>query len=205
MKISKGLKIFLISFFLIILFVAGPILYFYFSYISWQKNFENDIPSSELVTESNNNDITKIEDRVDELNYTLDETVALELSPLDVSALIFNSLQNNNAFNVEEVYTDPIEKGQWFIDIKVKILDKVEVWCLLDVRKDDRETAEIYLNDIYIGKYSLEKLGFDSVINNVNSALSSALISVDENGLVGRSIDNIELLDTELVAKLVKY
>jgi hypothetical protein len=205
MKLGKGFKIFLISSSFVIILTAGVILYFYFSYKSWEKEFESKISSNELVTENNNNDLTELEEKIEEINYTLDDTVALELTPVEVSTLVFNSLKNNNAFDVEEIYTDPIEKGRWYLDVKIKILEKVDIWCLLDIRKDERETAEIYLKDIYIGKYSLENLGFDSIVNNVNTALSSSLVSVDENDLSERSIDNIELLETEMVVKLTKF
>ena len=201
-KKSKILIIFLLSFITLSIAIS---LFFVMSYRSWVSDFENDIPSNELVTKGENNNIEEIEEEIKELNYILDDTVALELTTQEVSSLLLNSLQENEALDVDAVYIKPIEKGKWEIYLKIKILDKISMWIMLDMRKEERETAEIFVKDLYISQYSLTQMGFESVIANINQSLSSALITAEENGFVGRTFDNIELLETVLVLKLSKY
>jgi hypothetical protein len=175
-----------------------------FSYIKWEESFENSIPSDELITKENN-DTKELENRIQELNYTLEDTIALELTTKEVSSLLMKSFSENDFVNVEGIYIEPIEEGYWRIHMKVSLMKKFSVWSSLDVRKDDRQTAEIYLSDIYIWRYSLKNFGIESKIESINSSITSALITVEENGFVGRSIDNIELLESRMVIKLTSY
>jgi len=203
--LKKILKVFLILTLTISLFLIISIVYITFSYLSWQKDFEKNIPSQELITPIDEGEKEGLEEKIDSIVFSVEDTVVLELSTIEVSSLILDSFQGKEALNIEAVYVDPIEKGRWDIYFKTNFLEKTFLWVEVKVRKENRETAEIFVEDVLIGKYSFKSLGLNVLVGRINRALSSALITVEENGFVGRTIENIELLDSGMVIRLERY
>lgn len=202
---KKLFNILLISVLVILLFAIITAIYLIFSYNSWKKNFESNISSENIVTSTDTIEAENLEKKIEKVTYSSDETVVLELSPAEVSSLIFGSFQGNESLELLSVYTRPVEKGRWNVFLKINVLNKFPVWVEVEIRKEDRETAEIFLEDILIGKYSLNSFGMSNTVEKANKALSSALITAEENGFVGRTFKNIELLDSGLVVRLEKY
>ncbi len=202
---KKFFKILLISVLVILFFAIISAIYLICSYNSWEKNFENSISSENIVTSTDTLQEENLEKKIEEITYSSDETVVLELSPAEVSSLILSSFQGNESLELSSVYTEPVEKGRWNVFLKIRVLDKFSVWTEAKIRKEDRETAEIFIEDILIGKCSLNSFGMNSTVEKANKALSSALITAEENGFVGRAFKNIELLDSGLVVRLEKY
>jgi transcriptional regulator NrdR family protein len=46
----------------------------------------------------------ELENRIQELNYTLEDTIALELTTKEVSSLLMKSFSENDFVNVEGIY-----------------------------------------------------------------------------------------------------
>lgn len=201
-KIFKVLSIIITILFLLCIF---SVVYFIFSYKSWSKNFEQSIPEEELVQSINEDVLKNIETKVEEVTYSSEDTAILELTPVEVSYLILNSFQGNGLVSLSSVYTKPVEKGRWNLYLKTKIFNKLEMWLELKVRKEERETAEIFFEDILVGENSLKSFGAGNIITKANATLSSALMTAEENGFVGRTLTNIELLSSGLVIKMEKY
>lgn len=199
---KKVFKIVAISLLVLLLLIISFFTYLLLSYSSWHGDFEKDINIESLNEDVGNN---LIEEKIEEISSRSDDTVILELSTEEISFLILESFQGNESLDIENVYISPIEKGRWNIYMKVRVLEKRALWVGIKMRKEDRETAEIFAEDILIGEYSLESLGLDGLIDRINEALSSALLTVEENGFVGRTFENIELLDTGLILRLEKY
>jgi hypothetical protein len=201
-KKRSGCRIFLISILVIFLIFILTILFLILSYNSWQKDFETQIPDNAVTKDFS---MDTLEEKISESVYSGEETVALELTTEEVSSLILNSFQGNDSFNITSVYIEPLERGRWQVYLKLRILDKKEIWTALTIRKEDRETAEIFLEDIYIGKYSITIFGGGKLIEKINEALTSALVTTEENGFLGRMLENIELLETGMVVRMEQY
>ncbi len=201
----KSSKILLSSLLLIFIILVLSIAYFVFSYKSWEKDFEKNISSENLV-QSPDSGITKgINEKIESAAYLDENTSILELTPKEVSYLILDSFQQSQTVSLCSVYIQPIEKGRWNIFLKVKILNKIPVWVESKLRKEERETAEVFFEDILIGNYSLKSFGLKNFVDKANNALSSALVTAEENGFVGRTLKNVELLDSGLIVRLERY
>ena len=203
--VKKILRTFLISILITFFLILVTITYMIFSYRLWQEDFEKDIPSQELVMSTEGKEKENLEEKIDDILYSSEETAILELSTMEVSSLLLDSFQGNESLDIEVVYIDPIEKGRWDVYFKTNLLEKISIWVRIKARKENRETAEIFVEDVLIGKYSLKSLGLSNSVEKMNGALSSALITVEENGFVGRTIENIELLDSGMVIRLERY
>jgi len=202
---QKILKIFLILILTIFLSLIIFITYTISSYRSWQKDFEGNIPSQELVTSIDVDDEKTLKKKIEHMTSSINNTVILEISTTEVSSLILDSFQGNEFFDINAVYIEPMEKGRWDIYLKTNFLEKISVWVEIKVRKENRETAEIFAEDILVGPFALKSFGLSNLVGRVNEALSFALITVEENGFVGRTLENIELLDSGMIIRLEKY
>jgi hypothetical protein len=205
MVLKKILKIFSIIISILSLLCIFSVIYFIFSYKSWSKNFEQSIPEGELVQYVDKDVLKDIETKIEEITYSSEDTAILELTPVEVSYLTLNSFQENGLVSLSSVYTQPVEKGRWNLYLKTKIFNKLEMWLELKVRKEERETAEIFFEDILVGGNSLKSFGASNIITKANATLSSALVTAEENGFVGRTLTNIELLLEGLVIKMERY
>ena len=203
--IKKILKIFLFSTLTVFLLLVIVVAHMVFSYRSWQRDFEKKISPQELVESIDMEEKERLEEKIADVMSSIGDTSVLELSTIEVSSLMLNSFQGNEFLNIEGVYIDPMERGRWDVYFKTDFLEKVSAWVKIKIRKEDRETAEIFVEDVLIGTYSFKSLGLNKLVEEINQALSSALITVGENGFVGRTLENIELLDSEIVIRLEKY
>ena len=78
-------------------------------------------------------------------------------------------------------------------------------WVLINLQKDDLETAEVYVTDMFIGNLSFSSFGLKPFIDNINDGIRNAIILVNENQFSGRKIKNIELLEDGFVIKGEKH
>lgn len=202
---KKFLKILSILPLLVFVIFVLSVIYFVFSYKSWEKDFERNMSSENLVQSLDSQIVESIAKKIESAAYSQEDTSILELTPKEVSHLMLSSFQDNQAVSLSAVYIQPAEKGRWNVFLKVKILNKVPVWIESKLRKEERETAEVFVEDIQIGDYSLRSFGFENLVDKANNALSSALVTVEENGFIGRTLENIELLDSGLIVRLERY
>jgi hypothetical protein len=71
----------------------------------------------------------------------------------------------------------------------------------MNVVKDNRETAEIYVNEIKVGDTRVPGVIEKKVMVDINRGMSDAVIMLNENRFLGRVIENIEFLDDKVVFK----
>lgn len=129
-----------------------------------------------------------------------DEVVTtVELSEDEVLTL----LENTNMLNGAEIKNMCLQpsKGVWSIYLKINVQNIPIPWVRIDIAKDNMETAQLYVNNIYIGKYLLPEKFSENIKTQLNKGISDALTLVNENNFIGRKIQNIELLDTKIVVK----
>jgi hypothetical protein len=71
----------------------------------------------------------------------------------------------------------------------------------MEIVKDDRETAELYVRDLLLGKYKVPGFIAKDIVHSINKGISDAILLVNENAFLGRRIENIELLEERVVVK----
>ena len=65
------------------------------------------------------------------------------------------------------------------------------------------QTAQLYITDIYVGPFSMR--GYSKWVEKVNRGIADSIVTLNENGFVGRYLENIELLESNIVVKGSRY
>lgn len=190
---NKVLKGFLIFFLLLIVILAIPFVLYY----PWSRNFESQISS--MVCSSNINENISLDDKFKDFVLSDENTTFVELSPSETVSL----LKNTNIINGGEINNICVipGSGSWKVYIKMTIQGIPLPWTSLDIAKDNMETAQLYVSNIYVGNWLLPDNIAAKLKTQLNKGISDALILVNENNFIGRKIDNIELLKDKIVVK----
>jgi len=174
---------------------------------SWEKAFEQNIEEEYLVdsfSESNNLLNEKIE------SYIMsDEYIDfIEFVPSEISQFLFNILSEittETGIDLLAVYSDPGE-NLWKECVLLGFNDSenMKLWVCLDVTKDDMQTAQLYVNNIVISGFDIDRV-YPAILTEVNQGIAEALVTANENAFVGRMLDNIELENDRLIIKGSQY
>lgn len=152
-----------------------------------------------------NNLVTAPYDRSEEtakkiVLFTLSDkdTEYLELTSYELGGLL---LQVASSYPVEHIYIYP-SLGVWKVYANVKYKN-IPVWLSVDLNKDDMQTAQLYVTNVYFGPYEIGNIF--NITDMINTGIADALLTVNENGFSGRYLENIELLEDKVVVKGSKY
>lgn len=163
------------------------------SYLKWEREF----PNTENISCFEDVDIdSKIEDFV--LSDSMVEFVVFDIT--ESVYILKNNLESSQYLSVGDVCVLP-SKGVWRIYVRYQGDGFSVPWLGIDVVKDERETAELYIRDIWVGGYKVTGFLGRDMINGINRGISDAILIVNENSFLGRRITNIELLEERVVVK----
>ena len=195
---KKGLKIFLGV--LILFFLLGG--YFVVRYSLWHRDFfvsENITCTSDekfVVEEKEIN----IGDRIK--NFVLSDLFSefVTFSRKEMLYLLKDSISGVSSLEIQDVCLVS-DKGVWKVYAHSKVTFLQLPWIGVDIVKDNRETAELYSRNIYIGDIKVPDVLTRKPLEKINKGISDALILVTENGFLGKTIENIDLLKDTVVIK----
>ena len=195
---KKGLKIFLGV--LILFFLLGG--YFVVRYSLWHRDFfvsENITCTSDekfVVEEKEIN----IGDRIK--NFVLSDLFSefVTFSRKEMLYLLKDSISGVSSLEIQDVCLVS-DKGVWKVYAHSKVTFLQLPWIGVDIVKDNRETAELYSRNIYIGDIKVPDVLTRKPLEKINKGISDALILVTENGFLGKTIENIDLLKDSIVIK----
>lgn len=192
----------LIFFGVIVFLVLLIIGYIFLRYRNWEKEFEGNIQSEYLMDEESIKEID-FNDKVSDFALSMSDTEFLELDVQEVGSVLFSVLDSyiGKDVNLEKIYITPSE-GKWLIYANVRY-KKFSAWVSTDINKDDIQSAQIYITEINVGPFSIGK--YINWIDIINKGIGESIVTLNENGLVGRYIDNIELLNDTVVLKGSRY
>ena len=195
---KKGIRVFL-SVLVIFLLVGG---YFVVRYSLWHKDFF----TNENITCTNDEKFVieekeiNIGDRIK--NFVLSDLFSefVTFSRKEMLYLLKDSISGVSSLEIQDVCLVS-DKGVWkvYVHSKVKFLQLP--WIGIDIVKDNRETAELYSKRIYIGDMKVPDVLARGPLEKINKGISDALILVTENGFLGKTIENIDLLKDSIVIK----
>ena len=121
-------------------------------------------------------------------------------TPPEVLHVLSSNIQKGEHISIEDICLVP-SIGIWQVYMKYQIGSFDLPWVVMDVVKDNRETAEIYVNEIKVGNIKIPE-PFSKKINvDINKGIVDAIIMLNENRFLGRIIENIELLEERVVFK----
>ena len=195
---KKGLKIFLGV--LILFFLLGG--YFVVRYSLWHRDFfvsENITCTSDekfVVEEKEIN----IGDRIK--NFVLSDLFSefVTFSRKEMLYLLKDSISGVSSLEIQDVCLVS-DKGVWKVYAHSKVTFLQLPWIGVDIVKDNRKTAELYSRNIYIGDIKVPDVLTRKPLEKINKGISDALILVTENGFLGKTIENIDLLKDTVVIK----
>jgi len=176
--------------------------FIYFKYRNWQQTFEKEIDIQSVITKESSDKID-LGEKISTFALSTEDVEYLELNVQEIGSEIYNTLGSylGDKLNLEKIYIIP-SNSKWVIFSQIKY-DKYTVWFSFDVNKDNIQSAQIYVTDIYIGPIKVSE--YFNWVDAVNTGIADSIITVNENGLVGRYIENIELLNSSVVLKGSRY
>jgi hypothetical protein len=169
----------------------------------WRNSFEESI-RSEYVVNSIVESKNIINEKLEIYILSEEEVDFVEFSPKEISQYLFNILTemtDGTSINILEIYTRP-EDNIWNICglVNISRLAKISSWVCIDVTKDSTQTAQLYVKNITIDGINIGKI-YPPILTKINQGIAEALVTANENGFVGRILENIELQKTKVVIK----
>ena len=188
---------------IVILLIAGSL--FIFRYRKWHAEFESNLDPHYLS--KNYEEIPMdLQSRFYEFVASTEKNDFIEISVSEFADVLYFVAKQNDpeSINVEKVYIEPSE-GEWRIYVDFNIGHCDLPWMSLNLIKDERETAELYVRNMYIGDFDITKVIPGHWVNEINRGISDALLQFNENLFSKRYIQNIELLEDNVIIKGVLY
>lgn len=188
-------KILLLIFFLFTIFLLLTFL----MYRNWeQKTFSTE--SLIVCFTDIDEKAFDIDTKIEKFILSDSKTEFVTFTAEEVVNVLKSNIQVGESAQVEDLCVLS-SKGMWSVYLKYRLGEIPVPWIVLDIVKDDRETAEIYVKDLYIGGYLIPKIFSKKIVVEINKGISDAIILVNENSFLGRNIKNIELLEERIVIK----
>lgn len=201
---KKVFKTLLWLFLLIILSLVVVALVSYFRYSKWKEetlSTEGISCSADIHGESVEEDLgDSIEDKIKEFALSDTRTDFIVLTEEEMLYLLSENFKGEGDIKVGDICLKPAE-GVWQLYVKTKYRKISIPWLVLDVVKDNIETAEVYVREVHVGDLQLPDFVESRVREDLNRGISDGIIMLNENNFLGRRIDNIELLEDRVVFK----
>ena len=166
--------------------------YIFLKYRSWEKEFESNINTEYLIDE-----------RIVKFTLSLLDTESLSLEVKEIGSILFTTVDSylGEEISLKKIYVEPSDKV-WNIYFKVGYQD-LELWFSFDINKDDIQSAQLYTKYVYIGPFEIGR--YTDLVSLINKGIGESIVTLNENGFVGRYIENIELLEGGIVLKGSRY
>ena len=198
-KIFRFVLIFLLSLIIFFLLFIG---YLSLRYMNWEKEFEKGINTAYVINQTGAESID-LGGKIVEFTLSTDDVSSLELNVSEIGSVIYSTLDSYSGenVNVERIYIQPSD-SRWVIytDLMYK---SFSVWISIDINKDNIQSAQLYTTEIKVGPFDVSDISDIDV--KINKGIGEAMVTLNENGLVGRYIENIELLNDSVILKGSRY
>ena len=198
-KVFRFVLIFLLSLIIFFLLFIG---YLSLRYMNWEKEFEKGLNTAYLINQTSAESID-LGAKIAEFALSTDDVSSLELNVSEIGSVIYSTLDSyfGENVNIERIYIQPRD-SRWVIyaDLMYK---SFSVWISVDINKDNIQSAQLYTTEIKVGPFDVSDISDIDV--KINKGIGEAVVTLNENGLVGRYIENIELLNDSVILKGSRY
>lgn len=178
----------------------------YHRYTKWKEeelSKQEIICISDIKKDSSESENLKVimEDKIKKFVLSDTRTDFIVLTETEMLYLFEeNFTEEGGDIKVKDICLKPSE-GVWQLYLKTKYKEISIPWLVLDIVKDNIETAEVYVREVHIGGLELPEFLESQVRRDLNRGISDSVIMLNENNFLGRRIDNIELLEDRIVFK----
>jgi hypothetical protein len=142
----------------------------------------------------------EIEEKIKNFILSDSRTDFVVLTKEEVLHFLISDTESSEGTQVEDFCFLP-SIGTWEVYIKYQVGGFSAPWVVLDIVKDNFETAQLYVNEIRVGDIKVPDFLGRRIKVDLNKGVSDAIIMLNENNLLGRRIDNIELLEDKVILK----
>jgi len=169
-------------------------------YLLWEREFSSNLSSKSCVSSNQVKEIS-FDERIRNFVFSSDRSDYIQFTKGEILYLISSELKKEEGDIVVKDMCVDSSKGVWKVYLNLTVAGIKNVWFIFDIIKDDRETAELYVDNLYLGNFQLPSFISSSLKEKINKGISDAIVLVNENSFSGRSITNIELLEEDIVVK----
>ena len=173
-------------------------------YNSWQEDylFERDTENIVYVEDVMLEEKDAVERLILDFSESSEEVDFIELTPYQVGIVLVDSISKALPEGVilDQIHIEPYER-KWTIYLKTHNEKMSITWFALEIKKDDRESAVLEITTVLIGDLDLSVVGFGFIVDEVNDGYERALVLVNDSGITGRQLENIELGSDVIVIK----
>ncbi len=192
-RLFKIFGIFLLLLIFLPIFLTGM-------YLLWEREFSSNLSSKSCVSSNQVKEIS-FDERIRNFVFSSDRSDYIQFTKGEILYLISSELKKEEGDIVVKDMCVDSSKGVWKVYLNLTVAGIKNVWFIFDIIKDDRETAELYVDNLYLGNFQLPSFISSSLKEKINKGISDAIVLVNENSFSGRSITNIELLEEDIVVK----
>jgi len=192
----KLFKIFLFTTFLLFLSFS---FFHIFRYRNWEKDF---LENKNITTcfEDINVEEEIIDERIEKFIISDSGTEFVVFSVEEVLYILRQNMSVNGDREIQDICIID-QEGEWIIHTKYQIENISMPWLVFHIVKDNRETPELYIRELYMGKAEIPFGLGRRIMVDMNRGISEAIVILNENQFLGRKITNIELLEERVVIK----
>ena len=189
-------------FLLLIIFLLLFVGYISLRYMNWEKEFEKGINTAYVVNQ-NSAESTDIGRKIAEFALSADDVSSLELNISEIGSVVYLAVQSylGEDITVERMYIQPND-SKWIIYAKTRY-KRFSIWISADVNKDNVQSAQLYTTEIKVGPFDISNVS--DLTSKINKGIGEAVVTLNENGLVGRYVENIELREKSVILKGSRY
>ncbi len=191
------------TFITIFLFVSVTILFslafVVYNYFIWRNEYieQND---SVICSEDIEDEDYSIEEKVKAFVLSFEKSDFVSFTPEEILQLMNENIVLSGNLKLQGICLEPND-SHWKVYFNTKLGFINIPWIGLNVVKEKRETAELYVDEILLGGLKIPQLFVEKIISDINMGISDGVVLMNENSFLGRTIINIELMKENVVVK----
>lgn len=191
------------TFITIFLFVSVTILFslafVVYNYFIWRNEYieQND---SVICSEDIEGKDYSIEEKVKAFVLSFEKSDFVSFTPEEILQLMNENIVLSGNLKLQGICLEPND-SHWKVYFNTKLGFINIPWIGLNVVKEKRETAELYVDEILLGGLKIPQLFVEKIISDINMGISDGVVLMNENSFLGRTIINIELMKENVVVK----
>ncbi len=190
---------------LTLFFLMASVLAFFILRNSY-NNWTEDFLSANVMILNLSEDMYEIEESLESkiFTYNADErdNVFIQITTEESLLLFSKALSESFPDLIEVTHMGLIPyRGNWFVYVKSEMYSVSLPWFGFNLRKDDVQSIDIYIEDVFLGNMSFKKLFLESFVEEINRGINRSLRLVNDGNFAGRIFENIELTEEYLVIR----
>lgn len=174
------------------------------SYMSWENDFELEADPQQMVVLSDMSidEVETIDEKVLKFQQSRAPVDYIELTPRETAYLLARSIEPAlpSGSELEAVYIKTFER-EWMVYFKTNYSGVSLPWVAVKVDKDNIESAKLEISEVHLGEWDLADFELGFVAEQADEGYGEALVLVNESGLTGRRMENLELGVDSLIIK----